>query len=46
MYFAYADYFVDTGEVVAGFVTLKQAGEPSPCLLELMEAERWLDLQP
>ena len=39
MFIAYADYPVDAGEVVAGLVTLKQAKELSPCLLEWMEAE-------
>ena len=40
MFLAYADYPVDAGEVVDGFVTLKLAEELSPCLLEWMEVER------
>ena len=39
MYFAYADYPVDVGEVVIGLVTLKHAGETFPCLLVSKEAE-------
>ena len=39
MYFAYADYPVDVGEVVVGLVTLKQTGEVFPRLLVSREAE-------
>ena len=43
MYFAYADYPVDVGEVVGevvvGLVTLKQTGETFPWLLVSRETE-------
>ena len=45
-YFSYADYPVGAGEVVAMLVTLKQVGEPFPCLLVSKEVEWWLDFQP